>query len=922
MSTLNPDRWQALSPYLDQALGMTDEERAEWLTSQRAQNPSLAVQLEELLQEHRALAQEHFLEQGPAPPLAVQPALPGQTVGPYTLLSPIGEGGMGSVWLAQRNDGRFARRVAVKFLRASLNGRNGAERFKREGSMLGRLAHPHIAQLLDAGVSPAGQPYLVLELVEGPNIVEYCDRRKLSVEGRLRLFLDVLAAVAHAHANLIVHRDLKPSNVLVGPDGQVKLLDFGIAKLLEEEGDAAAETLLTREGGSALTPQFAAPEQLTGAPVTTATDVYGLGVLLYLLLTGEHPAGPGLQSPAELVKGIVETVPPRPSDAVTSGRIETEAALTHAAKRATTPERLRRLLRGDLDTIVARTLKKNPQERFASVSALADDLRRFLRHEPITSRPETIAYVAAKFLRRYWLPVSAAVLIVASLSAGLYVANRERVIAEQRFGQLRQLSNQVFDLDKSIQNLPGSTQARQRLVSAALQYLDGLAAHDRGDLNLAQEIAEGYWHVAGVQGVPTELNLGEPDKAEASLERADALIERVLQSRPQSARALLCSGHIAHDRMILAQEEHRNQDALAYAHKAALRFDAFLRLGTASDHDRMDVAGCYGNIALAHLNMHLYGEAIPYAQRLVEILRSLPSARYLVAGGLSLQANALRFQGDLEGALQDIQEARKIADEAGYPDGTVHMIDEYGILLREGQILGEDGGVNLGRPADAIEPLQKAFDMAEDIARKDPGDAVSRSRMANSGMALGNILRQRDPQRALTIYDLALSRISEARSSLTAKRYQSSLLANSSYPLCRLHRTAEARRRIDSAISILKQTKDLPAERIKLDSDALVVSCAQADYELEEGDPHKAAELFEQLLDRVMAANPDPSSDLRDAPKLSRLYETLARLYRRSGDSTKAEGMQSRRLQLWQGWNRKLPHNHFVLRQIAATMAN
>jgi serine/threonine protein kinase len=922
MPTPSPDWWQVLSPYLDQALEMPDEQRAEWLISLRGQNPDLADHLEAAIQEHRVLAQEHFLEQGPAPPLPIQSALAGQTVGPYTLLSPIGEGGMGSVWLAQRNDGRFERRAAVKFLRASLNGRNGAERFKLEGSILGRLAHPHIAQLLDAGVSPAGQPYLVLEHVEGPNIVEYCDRRKLSVEGRLRLFLDVLAAVAHAHANLIVHRDLKPSNVLVGPDGQVKLLDFGIAKLLEAEGGAAAETLLTLEGGSALTPQYAAPEQLTGSPVTTATDVYGLGVLLYLLLTGLHPAGPGPQSPAELIKGIVDIVPPRPSDLGTSGWMETEAALTNAAKRATTPERLRRLLRGDLDTIVARTLKKNPQDRFASVPALADELRRFLRHEPITSRPETIAYVGAKFLRRYWLPVSAAVLVVASLSAGLYVANRERVIAQQRFGQLKRLSNQIFDLDASIQNLPGSTQARQHLVSAALQYLDGLAADDYGDLNLAQEIGEGYRRVADIQGVPTGLNLGEPDKAEASLKRADALIERVLQSRPQNPSALLCSGHIAHDRMILAQEEHRNGDALAYAHKAAQRFDAFLHLGSAPDSDRIDVAGCYGNIALAHLNMHLYAEAIPYAQRLVELTRSVPSARYLVAGGLSLLASALRYQGDLEGALQDIKEARKIADEGVYPNETVRMIDIYGILLREGQILGEDGGVNLGRPADAIEPLQKAFDMAEDIARKDSGDAVSRSRMANSGKALGNILRQRDSQRALSIYDLALSRISEARSSLPAKRYQAELWAESSYALRRLHRTAEAKHRIDSALAILKQTKDFPVERIKLDSAAFVVSCAQADYEAEEGDPHQATQLFEHLLDRVMTANPDPLGDLRDAPRLSRLYEILARLYHRAGDSTKAEGMESRRLRLWQGWDHKLPHNQFVLRQNAAAIAN
>ena len=302
------------------------------------------------------------------------PGLAGQTIGPYTLISQIGQGGMGSVWLAERSDGRFERRVAVKFLNIALMGKSGEERFKREGSILGRLAHPHIAELVDAGVSAAGQPYLVLEYVEGDHIDRYCDQQRLDVEARIRLFLDVLDAVAHAHANLIVHRDLKPSNVLVRNDGQVKLLDFGIAKLLEGEGQEGGATVLTVEGGRAMTPEYAAPEQVTGAPVTTATDVYALGVLLYVVLTGQHPAGSGLRSPADLVKAIVDTEPTRPSEVVSATNANAKETTTNAARRTTTPDKLSRLLRGDLDTIVAKALKKNPQERYASVTALADDL--------------------------------------------------------------------------------------------------------------------------------------------------------------------------------------------------------------------------------------------------------------------------------------------------------------------------------------------------------------------------------------------------------------------------------------------------------------------------------------------------------------------------------------------------------------------
>jgi serine/threonine protein kinase/Tol biopolymer transport system component len=320
---------------------------------------------------------------------------------------------MGSVWLAERNDARFERKVAVKFLKIALIGRAGEERFKREGIILGRLAHPNIAELIDAGVSHAGQPYLVLEHIEGEHIDSYCDQHRLGIEARIRLFLDVLEAIAHAHANLVVHRDLKPPNILVRHDGQVKLLDFGIAKLLQDE-DQPGTTLQTLEGGRAMTPEYAAPEQLTGAAATIATDVYALGVLLYVLLTGFHPAGAGTHTHPELVKAVLDVEPACPSDIVAPTKGTADITSRNAAQRATTPDGLSRMLRGDLDTIVGRTLKKNPQERYASVSALADDLRRYLSHEPIMARPDTIAYRTAKFMRRRRRSVTA--VLVAALS--------------------------------------------------------------------------------------------------------------------------------------------------------------------------------------------------------------------------------------------------------------------------------------------------------------------------------------------------------------------------------------------------------------------------------------------------------------------------------------------------------------------------
>jgi serine/threonine-protein kinase len=441
---LSPGRWRAVIPHLDRALELPEEERGPWLAALREQDAALADDLVLLLERRESLASQGFLEAPAAVPVP-QPSLAGQPMGDYTLRSLLGQGGMGSVWLADRSDGRYQGQAAAKLLNASLVGRDGEARFKREGSILARLRHPHIAHLIDAGVSPLGQPYLILERVDGERIDRYCDGRRLGVEARIRLFLDVLAAVSHAHANLVVHRDLKPSNVLVTQDGQVKLLDFGVAKLLE--GEAGAEvTSLTREGESALTPEYAAPEQLTGGDVTTATDVFALGVLLYVLLAGRHPVGADKSTPAELVRAIVDTEPPRPSDATASGSGELPEEI--AVRRATTARRLRGALRGDLDNIVARALKKRPSERYQSVEALADDLRRFLDRRPVSARADALGYRARKFVARNRLALGAAAMVLLALVAGTGVAVRgERMAAGQRDRALVQLHRAEATLD-------------------------------------------------------------------------------------------------------------------------------------------------------------------------------------------------------------------------------------------------------------------------------------------------------------------------------------------------------------------------------------------------------------------------------------------------------------------------------------------
>src|SRR5262245_30696663 len=515
MPGVGADRWKALSPHLDRALEMTPEERGPWLDHLAAGDPTLAADLRTLLDEHARIGDGGFLGQGA---LAFNPAISaGQTVGAYTLESLVGEGGMGTVWRARRSDGRFEGHVAVKFLRAASIGATAAARFRREGTILARLTHPSIAHLLDAGVTPAGQPYLVLEYIEGEHIDQYCDRLSLTVDARVRLFLEVLSAVSHAHGHLVVHRDIKPSNVLVRRDGQPKLVDFGIAKLLESEEErlAGGAAALTRDGERALTPQFAAPEQVSGEPITTSTDVYSLGVLLYTLLCGRYPFDDTALSPLDLLKAVVDTDPPRPSDVVTLGRDSD----VNAARRSSTAGRLRRDLMGDLDVIVRRAMKKAPGERYPSVEAFADDLRRYLNHEPIRARGDSLSYRAIKLVQRNpalsAVSALAIIAILLALGVALWQANEARRQRDRALNLLAR-SDALTEFFEFLLNDAGPPD-QPLTVGAMLTRSDSLLDSEFGG-NPEHQAA-----ILGVQGA-YYATLGEAADAQTRLERAQALI--------------------------------------------------------------------------------------------------------------------------------------------------------------------------------------------------------------------------------------------------------------------------------------------------------------------------------------------------------------------------------------------------------------
>jgi tetratricopeptide (TPR) repeat protein len=491
------DDWVDVEPYLDQALELSGTERDAYVDRVSLEQPGIAVALRELLADRDELDSKGFLEE---PVMALTDiSLVGQQVGAYTIDSLIGRGGMGEVWLALRSDGRFEGKFAIKFLDSYAASPLALDRFRREGRLLARLSHPHIARLIDAGVTSAARPYLVLEYIDGERIDSYCDSHSLGTEARVRLLLDVLSALAHAHSNLVVHRDLKPSNVLVTGHGVAKLLDFGIGKLLPEtDGDAGSTS--TRLEDSALTPEYAAPEQFLGEPASTATDVYQLGVLMFVLLAGRLPLATQGTTRAERIKVTLDAEPLRLSAAAASDA--------------------RSALRGDLDAIVSKALRKLPQERYATAAALADDLKRYLGNEPVAARANLLGYRMRKFVRRYRgavIGTSAAILaLIAAAGFALFQMREAQIQRDLSQAQAKRAEVQAEFVTLMMSTVGDKPATAEQLLDAGRQLLDKHYGNDprfraTAMLNLSARYAD----------------LGLTTKAHAAMENADALAHQL-----------------------------------------------------------------------------------------------------------------------------------------------------------------------------------------------------------------------------------------------------------------------------------------------------------------------------------------------------------------------------------------------------------
>ncbi|MDG6348899.1 serine/threonine-protein kinase, partial [Luteimonas sp. 8-5] len=636
---MDMERWRKLSPLLDAMLELDPATRARSMALLREEDPELGRELAALM----ALEEEHsdFLAEPLVAPLPGP--RPGTLAGPYRLERLLGEGGMGQVWLAGRADGLYQRRVALKLLRPGLADPNLHLRFTRERQILARLAHPHIARLLDAGISKDGQPYLALEYVEGEPITEWCAQRNLSLDARLRLFLQTCDAVSHAHANLIVHRDLKPSNILVTQQEEVRLLDFGIAKLL----DTSELPEQTGTGLRTFTLHYASPEQVRGEPVTTMTDVYALGVVLHQLLTGQRPYELKRSTDAEWEEAILAAEPVRPSMAL----------------QRTDQRRLARVLAGDLDNIVLKALAKRPEQRYPSVEALAQDIVRYREGKPVNARPQSVRYRFGKFIGRHRWALATSALVAMVLCASFVLVAWQAREAVREASRAQALQNFVIGLFEGAGGDDGSGPLDVRsLLEAGLQ---------RGDRELARQPAAR----AELMGVVARLRLGMGDylDAMALLREQQELVASLGSAAPDSLR-LESATELGRTHLALGDE-----DACIQAMEP---------LATLAQHEHrqlpVQVAGFWSQLGRCRRAAGTPDTARPLFQRSLALRRDVLNDKPGVVRNLAELAGLEADRGRFDAALEGYRDALRQLNTSSGPHHpyTVTLLRDMCVLQR------------------------------------------------------------------------------------------------------------------------------------------------------------------------------------------------------------------------------------------------
>ncbi len=714
---MNPQRWQQVKEILHAATERTPQERAAFVETACADDADLRREVESLLEHESAI--EDFIEESAfsiAGREVVETASAGQRIGHYRIVRELGRGGMGAVYLATRADD-YEKQVAIKLVKRGMDTDFILRRFQTERQILANLEHPNIARLIDGGTTDDGLPFFVMEYVEGVAVDDYCQTKNLSETARLDLFRKICAAVSFAHQKLVVHRDLKPSNILVTSDGEPKLLDFGIAKLLDSTADR------TKTEVRALTPAYASPEQLRGEIVGTSSDLYSLGVILRELLTK--------QSPTRLAE----------SERWKTSGVETKS------KRRTNP--YAPLVTRDLRIIVAQATREDAARRYGSVEAFSEDLRRYLAGLPIAARKDSAAYRASKFIQRNRLAVAAALLIVFSLIGGLaatlwqwQIARQERARAERRAENLRKTSNSfVVELHDEIIKLPGSLPVRQLLLQRGIEQLDALAAESEGNAELQNELAQGYYNL----GEMPDLNLAE---IERNHQKGIAIYKSLLEREPENSQYRV---RLAHGFSRLANVQKMRGDiagALDYSGQASRSLEAVVADAPTTPKFQLDLFTSYYETAVlldftgdARAGLETGRRAFAIGENLARLDPNNKDYREAATNSRMTIAASLMSLGDYENALAHVSAARAevAARYAEQPENVIHRYGMWATNRRLGVILAA-----AGEPAAALESLQTALQFIEKLAAESPHDDGYQRNTSFTHLTIGQTLIRAD----------------------------------------------------------------------------------------------------------------------------------------------------------------------------------
>jgi non-specific serine/threonine protein kinase/serine/threonine-protein kinase len=768
-------------------------------------------------------------------PAPTERELGGQRFGSYQIIREIGRGGMGKVYLSARADDQFKKRVALKILRSEFTDPEILSRFRHERQILATLSHPNIATLLDGGTGQSGEPYLVMEFIEGTPLDLYCDSRNLSISERIVLFQQLCSAVQYIHQNLIVHRDLKPSNILVTPDGVLKLLDFGIAKLLKPELMA---TIVDATGADhrIMTPAYASPEQVRGETIATTSDIYSLGVILYELLTGRRPYRLRTSAAHELARAVCEEEPEKPSTAIgrTANGSPQETAVWEeiGRRRSSAPEKLQRRFKGDLDNILLKAMRKEPRRRYVSVEQFSDDLRRHLENLPVTAHQDSLGYRSGKFIRRHKVPVLAAAAAVVSLVAGMVatmvearVARSQRALAERRFQDVRKLATTfLFDVHDAIQNLPGSTPARLLIANTGTEYLDRLARESHGDAALEREVAEGYLKVGDVEGDPFGGNLGESAKALDSYNKALAIATALASANPRdrNVRHTLAESQLRVGGLLPFSG--KGGEGLQHVEQAVKIYEDALRANPGDPEARLDASHAYeaqGDLlgGMQSVSLGRADEAAAAYERSLKVLPDLPPANPLAARVVRGRAVLTCKLADLQQrrnpveALQRYQQALQMAEGLSGADANDQKArDLIAVILNKIAYMRE----NLGDLKAAEGSYRRAEAIDEAALKADPNNAKARASALITQKNLGDLYfhGMENMAQALKCYRRAAEMLEREYQSdprnLVARQRLSETLTYVASALLGTGQKEEARRQAQRGLAMAKDLADLP----------------------------------------------------------------------------------------------------------------